>query len=681
MFKKILVFALIVILSLYGSSAIVYASPNQLENQGETESTAGITMDQINEMSQNSPNSLTPIQGLVLWMFAILAFLKLAQKMDSLLQSLGLNVTQTGGRAVGDLVMAGMALKHIGSAFSKGMGMFGLGKSGGSSGSASGTGSGTGTRNAGSPGPAPIPTGSPGSNPGGGSHGRTSPNVASPTGTAPSTQGPGSRNPVGKFAGWMGKDGFAQGAIKAGAKGGVIGVGAYGVKTGVSKIGSAVSARFNGDGISSDPKGTAPNNQQPIDANKNGNNDVHGTNTKNPEGYQTTKPLDGSEDRSLIPTTANSEDYQDANPFDNTEDSSSALSFVNEEGYVASHDIVSDGQTIPATTESVDGDASETSESTANSSSGEANNEKWQSARPVDGSGITAPIPATINNEGWNDSIPINQPINMTSTVSDSSAIVSQSPAAKPVTQDAAVIQAGVTPNTTVPNSAHIQHGTVASMQDTGSTQHIGTGDPSSVGTVIQQGTPPIISSQINESGSSYENDVATTETLPLSQGSATRNNSETSYEPTPMPAQNQAIPSGHHQSIAPSSDMPASENVVGGESSLNLTHHAPIQSSNSAINIDSSTTSEVIRMDLPSSVSVHGAGTVSANSSVPVQDASVQTNPATQPFTPVVHIEKQGYNPQPASQPTTANNDTSTRPAEKDKSKTSAARGRKRRR
>jgi len=63
MFKKILVFALIVILSLYGSSAIVYASPNQLENQGETESTAGITMDQINEMSQNSPNSLRRFKG------------------------------------------------------------------------------------------------------------------------------------------------------------------------------------------------------------------------------------------------------------------------------------------------------------------------------------------------------------------------------------------------------------------------------------------------------------------------------------------------------------------------------------------------------------------------------------------------------------------------------------------
>jgi len=66
--------------------------------------------DQINEMSQNSPNSLSPMQGLILWMFTIIAFLKLAQKMDDLLQKLGLNVTQTGGRALGDLMVAGMAI-------------------------------------------------------------------------------------------------------------------------------------------------------------------------------------------------------------------------------------------------------------------------------------------------------------------------------------------------------------------------------------------------------------------------------------------------------------------------------------------------------------------------------------------------------------------------------------------
>ena len=98
-------FALILVtLMLFFASIYSTAYASQLENQGETESIAGITLDQINEMSQNSPNSLTPIQGLVLWMFAILAFLKLAQKVDSLLQSLGLNVTQTGGRAIGDLV-------------------------------------------------------------------------------------------------------------------------------------------------------------------------------------------------------------------------------------------------------------------------------------------------------------------------------------------------------------------------------------------------------------------------------------------------------------------------------------------------------------------------------------------------------------------------------------------------
>jgi len=739
-------------LSLVGSNVTVYASSSS------TESTAGITLDEINEMSQNSPHSLTPTQGLVLWMFAILAFLKLAQKMDSLLQSLGLNVTQTGGRAVGDLLMAGMALKNVGSAFSKGMGMLGFGRGSGSGGSATGTGSGTGTRSAGGSGSSPIPTGSPGSNSGGSSAGgRTAPggthssggshgngSGASPQGTSTTSGtsgvvGAGSRNPIGRFVGWMRKDGFAQGAIKAGAKGGVIGVGAYAAKAGASKIGSAVSARFSGDGISSNPKGTAPNNknanapnnQQPIDTNKNVNNDVRGDNTtKNPEDYQTAKPLDGTEDQALIPAAINSEAYQDTKPSDSADASSSTFSSSIDEGYVDSYDTVSDSQPIPATVESDSGDISK---SATNHSPTDANNAEWQDARPVDGSGITAPIPTTVSNEDWNDSSPISQSSTTPSTVSDTSSMASPSLPVKPAVQDTAAIQIGAASGVATPSSPQTQQSVATTKQSPDTMQGKGLENPSTGESAIKQGTPTNIGSSGNPSVGSSESISTVSETPSLQGGSSAhsvhhsspvKNNDVASYDSTSMPTQNHAIPGRSPQNTVQlsglSHDIPAGGNaggIGGGVSASSTIQQAPIQSNNSVINADSSVNTsipqsdaarsshaqaapDVIRTELPSTGPVQGADAVSVNGSVPVQtntdvqsqtsqvnnyakpDVSTQANHTTQTASQVVQVEKQGFTTQFATQPTAAKGDESTpKSMEKGKSETPPTRGRKRRR
>lgn len=71
--KRILV--VVIILSLVITSGITaYASVDDLDDRGGTESAAGITWDQINEMSQNSPNSLSPIQGLCCGCLLLLLF-------------------------------------------------------------------------------------------------------------------------------------------------------------------------------------------------------------------------------------------------------------------------------------------------------------------------------------------------------------------------------------------------------------------------------------------------------------------------------------------------------------------------------------------------------------------------------------------------------------------------------
>ena len=485
MAKKFIAVLIMIMLSITVNSTFVYASNpiDGLENRGETESVAGITWDQINEMSQNSPNSLTPIQGLVLWMFVILAFLKLAQKMDTLLQSLGLNVTQTGGRAVGDLIMAGMALKNIGGMMSKGMGMFGFGgKGGGSGGGTSGTG--TGTSSAGGTGPAPIPAGSrrssptpqTGTNPGATSlGGHTSPsstsssttptsstttptssvapsdlprNTTTPSapssastsrssstsasstdgGTSGTTGTASNRNPIGKAVDWMKGDGFAQGAIKAGAKGGLIGVGVYTAKAGASKIGSAVSAARLGDkGIFSAPKGDWTLDNDGIAPNSQPTNDNTTANsTKNPEEYQESRPLDGTEDASTIPTSSNSEEYQDTKPSDTADETGSVYSSVNDEEYneTSPHDTSVDTPPISTTINgegSQDSDSassiSDDSESEQVSSTSDKNDEQWNDTTPTGIQTGSAPIPTAVNaanavnNEGWQSSNPTdNQP-------------------------------------------------------------------------------------------------------------------------------------------------------------------------------------------------------------------------------------------------------------------------------
>jgi len=297
-------------------------------------------------------------------MFAIIAFLKLAQKLDNLLQSLGLNVTQTGGRAVGDIIMAGMALKHAGNALSKGMGALGLGKGGSKGGSSSGsslsgisssggnpaggnTGSVTDSGSIGGSGiggNSPIPSGSPS----GSISGSTSSPTAAPTNTSPTASAPTSsvsspdtdrsassigstsstdsnkptnnRTAIGKAVDWMKQDGFAQGAIRAGAKGGIIGLGVYSAKAGVTKVGSAVSARLlnrrdDGSGAIDNPAVEGAGSKS---KHSNVDNYANVANT-NPEAFQSSRPASGEEQGS-IPSSVNTEEYQDAKPLQSDDD-------------------------------------------------------------------------------------------------------------------------------------------------------------------------------------------------------------------------------------------------------------------------------------------------------------------------------------------------------------------------
>jgi len=366
-FLLILALCIITIpIALPSTTLTAYASNiNDLDDRAGTEGTAGITWDEINELSQNNPNSLTPIQGLMLWMFAIIAFLKLAQKLDNLLQSLGLNVTQTGGRAVGDIIMAGMALKHAGNALSKGMGALGLGKGGSKGGSPNGSSSSGGNPSGGNTGSvtdsgsiggsgiggsSPIPSGSSS----GSVLGSTPISTPTPTNTSPTASAPTSsvsssdadrpassigstnstdsnkptsnRTAIGKAVDWMKQDGFAQGAIRAGAKGGIIGLGVYSAKAGVTKVGSAVSARLlnrkdDGSGGAIDsPIGNPISDSGTGIESKHSNVDSY-ANVANtdPEAFQPSRPASGEEQDS-IPSDINTEEYQDSKPFQSDDD-------------------------------------------------------------------------------------------------------------------------------------------------------------------------------------------------------------------------------------------------------------------------------------------------------------------------------------------------------------------------
>lgn len=683
MIKKILIFILVILLSLAGNQAAVYASNSigQLDNQGETESTAGITWDQINEMSQNSPNSLTPTQGLVLWMFAIIAFLKLAQKMDNLLQSLGLNVTQTGGRALGDLMIAGNALRGAGALMSKSMGMLGFGRGGGSGGGTPGAGSGTRARSAGGS-PAPIPAGSPGSSPTpvGSSPSSGTPPGSSPTGAASasvvppsSSSGAGSsnptaatRNPIGRVVDWMGQDGKAQrviktvgtGAAKAGvifAKSGAVGLGVSGAKYGAAKIGSAVSARFGGS-ISSDPHGdgnndSGRNNQQPIDSNVSGGSSPQGVfDAENTEDYQASRPLDGTTDQTSIPTSINREDYQDVKSSNGGDDSDYSSFNDDEYNVVAPHDAIAAAQPIPTSMDDGQDSSTKPSKPAPKSSAADTNSEEWQATKPIDSTQATVPIPSTVNKEGWQGSNPS-----------------SVSPAPTPITADSKIASQQGDSGSSVKPSTQTQHDAVVIQT------------PSAVTQTSEASVVVASDSSVASQGVSANVDLSSGSGYSISQDSSSGEDEGTAiYEPAPMPTHNQAIPGDFPKSTEQSGithDSPA------GSIGTDVSHNAVLQP-------QTQVTQETITTDLPSTMQAQSAAVASTSDSAP----SMQTNTIVQSqVTETNNVTKQDSvnpiqpTPQPSSHPATqqtvTNGDMPSRPTTKGKSRNLSVKGRKRKR
>jgi len=108
----------------------------------------------IAEGSQNVADSITGSATggvpMITWMFIIVAFIKVCLAMSSMINQLGLNIAQTGGRTFSTMLVAGMALKGIKMARGGGSGAgAGSSGSGGSSGRRAGA---SGTRGAGSAG-------------------------------------------------------------------------------------------------------------------------------------------------------------------------------------------------------------------------------------------------------------------------------------------------------------------------------------------------------------------------------------------------------------------------------------------------------------------------------------------------------------------------------------------------
>jgi len=435
---KKLICLLAAMLLIFAGSITVYASNlDGLDDRGETENLAGITWDEMNEMSSNSPNSLTPLQGLMLWMFIIIAFLKLAQKMDNLLQSLGLNVTQTGGRALGDLFMAGMALKNLGGVMSKGMGMFGN-KGGGAPGGSSSAGS-SGTGSSGSTGPTPIPSGSPGRSPsptgsaptsstpsgggaapgsapaGGTPSGGTAPSGTSSSGTTTSSAPASSRDPIGRAVRWMSQDGTPQKIIKTaakvgviGAKGGVIGLGVAGAKYGAASVGNAIASRLAAYSTPPDPGATpAPTGEisNPIAQSPQNTDRIT---SHNPEEFQSSKPLGETEHQPSIPTSTNEAEYQDTGSVEYADDS--VITSVNAEGYQEASAQSGNVDLKPIPT-SVAGDAGQESDTGSGStvpSAVKPENGTWHESKPIaDGTKISSSIPSSVNKEVWSGSGPL----------------------------------------------------------------------------------------------------------------------------------------------------------------------------------------------------------------------------------------------------------------------------------
>ena len=676
MTKKII--AVIITILLILSPAYVYASSlDDLDDRGQTESTAGITWDQINEMSQNSPNSLTPVQGLVLWMFAIIAFLKLAQKMDDLLQKLGLNVTQTGGRALGDLMVAGFALKNMGNVISKGMGAFGFGGGSGGSSSSSGStgtvGSSAGTNSIGS-GPTPIPTGGPrggappaGSTPSGTSPGsRTAPGSVpagtSPTGrpsTANATSGGSNttavnRNPAGRAVEWMRDDGFAQGAIRAGAKGGIIGVGVYGAKAGAAKVGAAVSARFSSDGISSNPQ----NEGHHLSKNAASGAQSSANPTINTEEFQASRPLYGTEDNTAIPATINNEDYNDVGSISDESAASYDYSSLNDESYNDSgaYDTIIDSQSIPTSIDdshSVDVDTGTTSLTYA-----DVNDEIWQDTTPQNDLSST-PISAT-NEESWNDS--------GTFVEASYSDAVTDSVASAGSAQDTSAIESSDISSHTV--DSHVVQSTDSVAAD--------------------RGSDTVVSGNVNQQDS-----ITVADTVGGS-------NHIHGAEPAQMPVRNQTIPGEYPQGTAhlgELNDTSLSNVAQGKATSPDFAAQVPIQSGDITVESisDTSTSSahisssqpaqmqpiaETIHTDSPVVVQTQVKSEVAPGASaVSRQNTTVQSH-----TTQVSNVTKNGMfnHPQsgaPSAPQSTTQHNNLPRPAAKGKTKNPSVKGRKRRR
>jgi|GEM_PF-1396623 len=719
-------FILLIVIVLSIGYSVAYAnSIDQLENQGETESVAGITWDQINEMSQNSPNSLTPIQGLVLWMFAILAFLKLAQKMDSLLQSLGLNVTQTGGRAIGDLVMAGMALKHVGGAISRGMGAFGFsgnggGSGGGSSGGNSGSGSGTsgGTSNAGGRGPVPIPgspggsspgggaapsggrpgSGTPGSSPSGSAHGSGAPSGASPTSATPGSaststssatstdssagntgETSGNNNPVGNPNGEPKGDSFARGAVKAGAKGGLIGLGIYSAKAGYSKIREMSVARNGAEMINSTPDDNmalANNGNYDGVQQSNFRNNTGVPNNENPESYQDSKPLDGTEDSSSIPTNISSEEYQDA---DAAYDSGAIPSTVNNEDYYESDhaDNANESGVIP-TTISDSGTQDDYEKSLVNNSiDGTDNAGTWHESRSADGSTATAPIPSSANDENWNHSSPTENPVSETSSQN------------LPLTAQPAEIPIASSPQetkgaTTVSPQQSTASGTSVSSSDSEATvspmsvtqpaivaeQPMNSNDVSNAEGAIHHnasedsGTSSSSSAMLAESVST--NGITTDSSVSQASNSESKSSSGSYEAPAPLPQANQAISAEPPQNAPNPTALPDnSENYSEGMNTAASFQSPPISSDigGTDANVSSSphsvaqtaqtqSLSEPIRTESPQPAPLPPAPTTTTVASEIPQNTVTQpqtSQPVThtvQPAAQAVHVEGQTHSP-----------------------------------
>jgi len=208
----------------------------------------------------------------------------------------------------------------------------------------------------------------------------------------------------------MKEDGFAQGAIKAGAKGGLIGVGVYSIKEGASMIrggaGHLADAGASSDANVNPMIGTDSN---PI-GQPNFDTENRGDGYKgNPEDYQDARPLDGSGDSASIPTTINDEGYREVKPYDSSDDGSSIPSSTNNEEY---NDVgLSDGtmdykQTaIPTSFKGDDGYDSKIDTSVPIA----GNDEAWRSVNPVDGKS-SVPIPITSNNDTWKKANPSSNP-------------------------------------------------------------------------------------------------------------------------------------------------------------------------------------------------------------------------------------------------------------------------------